>query len=148
MIIRRLTAFLLALSVVGLIVALCLQDWSCGNLFTQCTEQGAVDRDAMLAVTTMLTLGVALIFIVFIFDVVLLTKKDTPDGLVTARFVLIYLGAAMVFIAVIVYTAVKSSTWGYFFAVFSSTIALVIAMMAVASSKCVSRTEATQIQSN
>lgn len=139
--IRKLTAFLLAVSVTALITGLCLKDWTCGNLFEHCTEAGIEDRDAMLAVTVMLLLGAVLLFIVFLFDVAMLCKDAVPSGLIAARFVLVYLGAALVFIAVIVYTAVKSAMWGYFLAVFAATIAIVVAVMAVASSRCVSSSE-------
>ncbi|EUB59362.1 hypothetical protein ECG_07406 [Echinococcus granulosus] len=148
MIIRKLTAFLLALCVATLITALCLSDWHCGNLFGHCTEEGIEDRDAMLTVVTMLVIGLIFIFIVFLLDVVLLFKKSVHTGLITARFTFIYLGAALAFIAVIVYTAVKSNMWGYFLAVFASTISIVLAMMAVVSSRCVSRSEVVTVQHN
>ncbi|KAL5963767.1 hypothetical protein TSMEX_008499 [Taenia solium] len=148
MIIRKLTAFLLALCVATLITSLCLSDWHCGNLFERCTEEGVEDRDAMLAVTAMLVIGLAFIFIVFFLDVVLLCRKTVHTGLITARFMFIYLGAAILFIAVIVYTAIKSNMWGYFLAVFASTISIVLAMMAVVSSRCVSRSEVVTVQRN
>lgn len=148
MIIRKLTAFLLALCVATLIAALCLSDWHCGNLFERCTEEGVEDRDAMLAVTAMLVIGLVFIFIVFLLDVVMLCKKSVHTGLITARFAFIYLGAALAFIAVIVYTAIKSNMWGYFLAVFASTISIVLAMMAVVSSRCVSRSEVVTVHHN
>ncbi|VDM17660.1 unnamed protein product [Hydatigera taeniaeformis] len=148
MIIRKLTVFLLALCVATLIAALCLNDWHCGSLFEHCTAEGAEDRDAMLAVMTMLVIGVVFIFIVFLLDVVLLCRKTTATGLITARFVFIYLGAALAFIAVIVYTAIKSNMWGYFLAVFASTISIVLAMMAVVSSRCVSQSEVVTVHHN
>ncbi|VDD80874.1 unnamed protein product [Mesocestoides corti] len=141
MIIRKLTAFLLAICVVALIVALCLRDWECGNLFEGCTDEGAPQRDAMLSVVSMLVIGLVFVFLVFVIDVVMLCKRVVPSGLITARFVFIYLGAALVFIAVIVYTAMRTSMWGYFLSVVAATISMVIAMMAVASSRCVSKTE-------
>lgn len=141
MIIRKFTAFLLAVCIAALIAALCLSDWHCGNLFEHCTEEGIQDRDAMLAVVALLLIGLIFILIVFILDVALLTKAQETSGIISARFTFIYLGAVLVFVAVVVYTAVKSNMWGYFLAVFAATIAMVLAAMAVASSRCVSRSE-------
>ncbi|KAM3171443.1 hypothetical protein ACTXT7_016617 [Hymenolepis weldensis] len=141
MIIRKFTAFLLAVCIVALIAALSLNEWPCGNLFEHCTQEQVKDREAMLAFVALLIIGLLFILIVFIIDVALLTKVQETSINISARFTFIYLGAVLIFVAVIIYTAIQSKMWGYFLAVFASTIAMVLAAMAVASSRCVSRSE-------
>nr|CDS25717.1 expressed conserved protein [Hymenolepis microstoma] len=141
MIVRKFTAFLLIVSIVALVVALSLNEWPCGNLFEQCTEENAKDREVMLAFVSLLLIGLVFILIVFIIDVALLTKAQETSINISARFTFIYLGAVLIFVAVIMYTAIQSQLWGYFLAVFAATIAMVLAALAVASSRCVSRSE-------
>lgn len=136
--IRKLTAALLALVVVALVISLALPHWECGNLLEHCIEEGADNRDALISVASLLVIGTVLLFFVFVIDVVLLCKSQVPAGSITARFILLYFGAAAVFVAVVVYTAVVVGRWAYFMAVVGASIAFVVHKLAVISCRCVS----------
>jgi len=139
---RRLTAALLGIAVACIIVALATSSWGCGNLFEGCTDRRFHDRDAMIAVAALLVIGLACLIVVFIIDLVLLCSTTVLSGTITARFVLLYIGAALTLIAVIIFTARRSQMWSFFLAVIGAIIAVIVSILAIMSSKCVtSRTQ-------
>uniref|UniRef100_A0A0X3P9R0 Neutral sphingomyelinase n=1 Tax=Schistocephalus solidus TaxID=70667 RepID=A0A0X3P9R0_SCHSO len=136
---RRLTATLLGIAVTAIILALALPHWGCGNLIENCPR--GYDRDAIIAVAALLIIGLACLLVVFIIDLVLICSSVVPAGLLTARFVLLYLGAGLILIAVIVFTAKRNALWSYFLAVIGAIFAVLVAILAIMSSRCVTGSE-------
>ncbi|VDN13063.1 unnamed protein product [Dibothriocephalus latus] len=136
---RRLTATLLGNAIAAIISALAIPHWGCGNLIEDCTR--GYDRAAIIAVAALLIIGLVFLIVVFIIDLVLICSSTVPPGLITARFILLYLGTGLILIAVIVFTARRNGLWSYFLAVIGSIFAVVVAILAIMTSRCVTRTE-------
>ncbi|VDN12286.1 unnamed protein product [Dibothriocephalus latus] len=135
---RRITATLLALTIVTLIVGLATPNWDCVSLFEDCIEEGANERVAMISVAALLVIGLVCLTVVFILDVLYLRSKQLSGVAQVARFCLLYLGAAMLLVAVIVYTAQTHNHWSYFLAVASAAFGLTVAILGVMASRCTS----------
>ncbi|VDN17429.1 unnamed protein product [Dibothriocephalus latus] len=99
------------------------------------------ERDAIIAVAALLIIGLACLIVVFIIDLVLICSSVVPAGLITARFVLLYLGTALILIAVIVFTAKRNALWSYFLALIGAIFAVLVAILAIMSSRCVTGSE-------
>ncbi|KAL7059537.1 hypothetical protein AAHC03_013431 [Spirometra sp. Aus1] len=134
---RRVTSALLALTIVTLIVGLATPNWDCVGLFEDCIKEGANERDAMISVAALLVIGLVCLTVVFILDVVSLCSKQLSGPAHVVRFILLYLGAALLLVAVIVYTAETHNHWSYFLAVASAAFGLTVAILGVMSSRCI-----------
>ncbi|CDI96856.1 expressed conserved protein [Echinococcus multilocularis] len=135
--VRKLTAAMLALTNISLTLSLLLPYWDCGRILRECIEDGRAYREVMFAVATLLAIGLALLFAVFIIEVVLLCAKAIPTGTVTVRFVFIYVGSLSSFCGVLLYTGLVIGRWAYFLAIFGATIAFVVQKLAMISWRCV-----------
>lgn len=134
--IRRLATILLGLAVSLVIIGLATSYWGCGDLFHSCQRYY---KDVAIAVLALLLVGVVCLGIVFILDLIGLCSDAyiSSGGYTTARFILLYLGAACIFTAVLVFTGKFSGQWSYFLAVVGSVFALQVAILAILTSRCV-----------
>ncbi|VDN27942.1 unnamed protein product [Dibothriocephalus latus] len=124
----------------AIITALAIPHWSCGNLFENFSR--GYDRETIFAVAALLIIGLAFLIIIFIIDLVLICSSVMPAGLITARFVLLYLGTAPILTAVIVFTARRNGLWSHFLAVIGAIFAVLVAILAIMTSRKRSLTEA------
>ncbi|BHF68041.1 hypothetical protein SprV_0301107100 [Sparganum proliferum] len=142
---RRLSCVVLAFAIVFLCLAIALPEWQCGGLFDSCTRGGGSNRTLMIAVTALLVIGTALLAIVFIMDLVSFCSTVTTADEIIARFVMLYIGASLTLIAVIVYTVQTHQKWSYFLAVVGTIFATQVAILATMMSRCRSRTATKRI---
>ncbi|CAH8456212.1 unnamed protein product [Dicrocoelium dendriticum] len=134
--IRRLGTILLGVSIGLITIGLAISNWRCGNLFEGC--QHLYDSDMIISVAALLVIGVVCLAIVFVLDILGARSSTFAEntGYLTARFVLLYLGAACTLIAVIVYTVKVGHEWSYFITVVGTVIAVHIALLALLHSRC------------
>ncbi len=140
---RKLSAALLGIAIAVIIIALAISDWSRGLAFNGAYH----DKDAMTAVTFLIIIGLICLIIVFILDVVMLCQTAVPAGMITARFVMLYIGVVLIMIGVLVYTARRGGYWPYFLVVVGTVFAILVAILAAVSSKCVSRERVVVVRS-
>lgn len=131
---RRLTAALLGLAIVFIIIALAISDWRNGLAFGGYNY----DKEAMIAVTFLIIIGLICLIVVFILDIVMLCQSTVPAGMLTARFVILYVGVSLIMIGVLVFTARRGGLWPYFLVVVGTVFACLVAILAAVYSRCVS----------
>ncbi|VDM30329.1 unnamed protein product [Hydatigera taeniaeformis] len=131
---RRLTAALLGIAIGLIIIALAITDWRYGLAFGGANH----DKEAMTAVTFLIIIGLICLIIVFILDIVMLCQTAVPSGMLTARFVILYISVALIMIGVLVYTARRGGLWPYFLVVVGMVFAVLVAILAAVYSRCVS----------
>uniref|UniRef100_A0A5K3EJY7 MARVEL domain-containing protein n=1 Tax=Mesocestoides corti TaxID=53468 RepID=A0A5K3EJY7_MESCO len=140
---RRLAAALLGIAIALIIIALAISDWRNGMAF----GGSSYDKEAMIAVTFLIIIGLICLLIVFILDMVMLCQTAVPAGTITARFVILYIGVALITIGVLVFTARRGGLWPYFLVVVGAVFAILVAILAAVSSKCVSRERVVVVRS-
>ncbi|KAF5398928.1 Neutral sphingomyelinase [Paragonimus skrjabini miyazakii] len=139
--VRQLATTLLGLSIGLVICGLATSQWSCGNLFDNC--QRGQYKSAVIAVIALLLLGLVCLMIVLILDTIAFCSDQfsVTSGYVTTRFVFLYLGAASLFVGILLYTGQIGHAWSYFCATVGCVFALQVAILAILSSKCVTTHE-------
>lgn len=135
--VRRLSAALFALTCVCLLLALTLPYWECGDLFGTCIQEEDSNRNTMIAVASLLVVALVFLFPVFIIDTIRICTKTLPNGMITMRFALIYIGALSAFASILTYTALQMKQWSYFLIIFASAIVFVVQKLAMISSRCI-----------
>ncbi|VDO10225.1 unnamed protein product [Rodentolepis nana] len=131
---RKLTVALLGIAIAMIIIALAISDWRNGLAF----GGSSYDKEAMVAVTFLIIIGLICLIIVFILDIVMLCQSTVPAGMMTARFVILYIGVALIMIGVLVYTSKRGGLWPYFLVVVGMVFASLVAILAAVYSRCVS----------
>ena len=137
--VRKLSAALLGLSCLSLTLSLALPYWHCGYLLDGCIHNDNPHRNEMMAVAALLILGLACLFPVFLIEAIRLCMKTVPCGMVTARFVLLYIGALSAFCGSLLYTCLILHRYAYFFAIFGATVAFVVQKLTMISSRCITQ---------
>lgn len=131
---RKLTVSLLGIAIAMIIIALAISDWRNGLAF----GGSSYDKEAMVAVTFLIIIGLICLIIVFILDIVMLCQSAIPAGMMTARFVILYIGVALIMIGVLVFTSKRGGLWPYFLVVVGMVFAVLVAILAAVYSRCVS----------
>ncbi|CAL8077507.1 unnamed protein product [Calicophoron daubneyi] len=139
--IRRLATILLGLAIGLVALGLATSYWGCGSLFSHCQDRR--DKDAVIAIIALLLVGVVCLGIVFLLDLIGLCSDGfvVSAGYLITRFILIYLGTACLFVAILVFTGRIGYAWSYFCAVVGTVFAIQVAILAIMSSRCVSGTQ-------
>ncbi len=140
---RKLSVGLLLTAITAIIIALAISDWRNGLAF----GGGSYDKEAMVAVTFLIILGVACLIIVLILDIVMLCQNVIPAGMLTARFIILYLGAALLLTGVLVFTARSGRQWPYFLTIVGTVFAVLVAIIAAISCRCVSNQRVVVVRS-
>lgn len=139
---RKLSAGLLGTAIAFIIIALAINSWHNGLGF------GGFGRDdAMVAVTFLIIIGLVCLIVVFLMDIVMLCQTAVPVGMITARFVMLYIGVVLILIGILVFTAKRGTLWSYFLVVVGAVFAILVAILAAVSSKCVSRERVVVVRS-
>uniref|UniRef100_A0A5K3EI57 G_PROTEIN_RECEP_F3_4 domain-containing protein n=1 Tax=Mesocestoides corti TaxID=53468 RepID=A0A5K3EI57_MESCO len=123
---RGLSTVLLVISIAAIVAALAISDWRNGLAFGGSSH----DKEAMTAVTLLIVVGLACFILVFILDVVVLCQSVVPSGLLTARFLILYLGVALVMTGVLVFTARQGRQWPYFLCIVGAVFSVLVAILA------------------
>ncbi|VEL09739.1 unnamed protein product [Protopolystoma xenopodis] len=133
--VRRLGTILLGLAIGFLIVGLATSSWKCGNLFQRyCTNESGI-----VAVLALLLVGLVCLVVVFILDMIAHCSDIyfANPSYTTARFIILYIGAGAVVIAILIYASSLTSSWSYFMATVGMVFAVQVAILAILGSRCV-----------
>merc|ERR1711872_1129207 len=101
---RKITTIFLSVAVGLIIFALVTDFWTCGTLFNDCKNKY---NEVVTAFIALLIIGGVCLVIVVILDLIGLCSKRLTEktGYVLSRFVLLYVSAACLLTAVLLFTA-------------------------------------------
>lgn len=129
----KVSAILLGIANPVIAVALAISDWRYGPTFGGYTSY----KNAMTAVTSLFIVGLLCLVLAFIFYVVMICQNIVPHGLVTARFVVLYLGVLSIMTGIIVFNFITRNLWDYFFVILGLVCTILTAILDTCTSQWV-----------
>ncbi|KAL7064061.1 hypothetical protein AAHC03_04741 [Spirometra sp. Aus1] len=130
---RLISTILLGLCIALSLIAITTSHWKYGNLFHPQAEEF---EDIAFVVGILHVIAILVLAVSFSISLVRFCN-DTGDARLHLAYVIgLYVGVGLHLIGILVYTGKISHEWSYLFAIISSTLGIIVSILAIFFSRC------------